>query len=413
MSVNYATGLSEYEHKGKCGLPETFDSPSEVHGKVEQLAEWIRSSRHVVVHTGAGISTAAGIPDFRGPNGVWTLEQKGQAPKLNVTFDSARPTFTHMALVALERAGLVHYVITQNVDGLHIRSGFPRNRLSELHGDMFVEECNKCGAQYIRSHAVPTMALKPTGNSCTYTKAKGIRCRGKLYDTILDWEDSLPKRDLDLADEHSKMADLSLTLGTTLQIVPSGNLPLAVKKNGGKLAVVNLQPTKHDKKCNLKINAFVDDVMKKLCCILGVTVMDFQRPVVSLQSVHTQKTKKKGPVILVDSELWEDTNTMDTSNGLRQIGPVKEENKLDDNSSKNVEKDSKTQEILSESIKLNNLNTESLELTEQDAERDLNSMKSAGFVESSESTCAQADGINKDNEHLEGPKPKLIKLEHI
>lgn len=112
---------------------------------------------------------------------------------------------------------------------------------------MFVEQCDKCGTQYIRSTCVPTMGQKPTGNPCIQEKKRGV-CRGKILDTILDWEDALPDRDLDFADQHAKKADLSLCLGTSLQIVPSGNLPLATKRNNGKLVIVNLQPTKHDKK---------------------------------------------------------------------------------------------------------------------------------------------------------------------
>lgn len=299
MSVNYADGLSPYEHKGRCGLPEKFDPPDVVHNKVFELAQWIESSKHVVIHTGAGISTSAGIPDFRGPNGVWTLEQRGERPTFSVTFESAIPTLTHRALVALEAAGYVKYIITQNVDGLHLRSGFPRNRLSELHGNMFVEECNKCGVQYVNKMAVVTMGMKLTGNSCTQSKCRG-RCRGKLQDTILDWEHALPDRDLRLADEHARKADLSICLGTSLQIVPSGNLPLATKRNGGKLAIVNLQPTKHDKKANLKINAYVDDVMKHLCDILHIRIPEFVKPMVLLQSIHTTPNNEEALNVVIN-----------------------------------------------------------------------------------------------------------------
>uniref|UniRef100_A0A0B6ZQJ5 protein acetyllysine N-acetyltransferase n=1 Tax=Arion vulgaris TaxID=1028688 RepID=A0A0B6ZQJ5_9EUPU len=297
MSVNYASGLSPYENKGKCGLPETFDSPEILSQKLDQLASLVRCSKHIVVHTGAGISTSAGIPDFRGPKGVWTLEEKGESPQFDITFDSAEPTATHMALVALERAGIVKYVVSQNIDGLHLKSGFPRNRLSELHGNMFIEECNKCGYQYIKKYCVPTMARNMTGGSCTQIKSRGT-CRGKLIDTILDWENSLPEQDLNTAVEQCKKSDLTICLGTSLQILPSGNIPLLTKKNGGKIVIVNLQPTKHDKKCDLKIAAYVDDVMRRLCEALDVDIPKYSGPSVCLTSVHTLKSEKRLHIVV-------------------------------------------------------------------------------------------------------------------
>ncbi|XP_013807449.1 NAD-dependent protein deacylase sirtuin-6 isoform X2 [Apteryx mantelli] len=249
MAVNYAAGLSPYSDKGKCGLPEIFDPPEELERKVRELADLIRSSSNVVFHTGAGISTSSGIPDFRGPNGVWTMEEKGLSPKFDTTFENARPSKTHMALLGLQRVGILKFLVSQNVDGLHVRSGFPRDKLAELHGNMFVEECVKCG-------------------------------KGKLRDTILDWEDSLPDRDLMLADEACRKADLSITLGTSLQIKPSGNLPLITKKRGGKLVIVNLQATKHDRQADLRIHAYVDDVMTKLMKHLGLEVPEWTGPVV-------------------------------------------------------------------------------------------------------------------------------------
>lgn len=81
---------------------------------------------------------------FRGPNGVWTLERKGEKPTINISFDDAIPTKTHMALKALVESGHVKYIISQNIDGLHLKSGLPRKYISELHGNMFIENCTKC-----------------------------------------------------------------------------------------------------------------------------------------------------------------------------------------------------------------------------------------------------------------------------
>ncbi|XP_043576809.1 NAD-dependent protein deacetylase sirtuin-6 isoform X1 [Chiloscyllium plagiosum] len=279
MSVNYAAGLSEYEHKGKCGLPENFDPPDELERKVLELADLVRNASYVVVHTGAGISTSSGIPDFRGPRGVWTMEEQGLEPKFDTTFEEARPSKTHMALVALQRAGLVKYVVSQNVDGLHVRSGFPRDKLSELHGNMFVEECMKCGKQYVRETVVGTMGLKTTGRLCDVKKARGLRaCRGKLRDTILDWEDALPERDLSLADEACRKSDVAIALGSSLQIKPSSNLPFSTKKRGGKLVIVNLQATKLDRHSDLRIFSYVDEVMGKLMKHVGIEIPKWEGP---------------------------------------------------------------------------------------------------------------------------------------
>lgn len=274
MSVNYAAGLSYYPHKGKCGQPELFDSPEQLEIKMAEFTKLFREAKHIVFHTGAGVSTSAGIPDFRGPKGVWTLEEKGKAPQMETTFDDAKPSITHMALVRLVEENFVQYIISQNVDGLHIKSGLARSHLSELHGNMFIEKCDRCETEYIRKNAVTTVGLKKTGRVCV---KKGVRgnCRGKLRDTILDWEDSLPYKDLVMAEHHSRQADLAICLGTSLQIQPSGNLPLFTVRNGGKLVIVNLQKTRHDKKATLVINHYVDGVMKELMDRLGISIPSF------------------------------------------------------------------------------------------------------------------------------------------
>ena len=81
---------------------------------------------------------------FRGPKGVWTLEKKGLKPQINISFDDAEPTFTHMAIVALANADYIKYVVSQNIDGLHLKSGLERSKLSELHGNMFIGQCSLC-----------------------------------------------------------------------------------------------------------------------------------------------------------------------------------------------------------------------------------------------------------------------------
>ncbi|KAI5651554.1 sir2 family domain-containing protein [Phthorimaea operculella] len=277
MSCNYAEGLSPYEHKGVLGIPEKFDPIEKFNEKCELLAQFIAQSKHVVVHTGAGISTSAGIPDFRGPNGVWTLEKEGKKPSINVSFADAEPTKTHMILKKLVECKKVQYIVSQNIDGLHLKSGLPRKYLAELHGNMFIDECNLCKKQFVRHRPVETVGKKCSGVPCASEHVGGRPCRGRLYDGVLDWEHSLPENDLLMAEWHSSIADLSICLGTTLQIIPSGNLPLETAKYGGKLVICNLQPTKHDNKADLVINYYVDEVLERVMNILGLDIPSYNK----------------------------------------------------------------------------------------------------------------------------------------
>ncbi|XP_076897588.1 NAD-dependent protein deacetylase SRT1-like [Bidens hawaiensis] len=184
MSLGHAEKLSYIEDVGNVGMTEIHDPPHILHDKIERLTKIIRKSKHLVVFTGAGISTSCGIPDFRGPTGIWTLQRGGNAlPEASLPFHRAMPSRTHMALVELERAGILKFVISQNIDGLHLRSGIPREKLSELHGNSFMEKCTSCGNEYFRDFEVESVGLKVTPRRCS-----NVDCDAKLKDTVLDWE---------------------------------------------------------------------------------------------------------------------------------------------------------------------------------------------------------------------------------
>ncbi|KAF9589287.1 hypothetical protein IFM89_022357 [Coptis chinensis] len=268
MSLGYAEKLSYKEDVGSVGMSEIFDSPTILQHKIEELALLIQQSKHLVAFTGAGISTSCGIPDFRGPKGVWTLQREGKGvPQASLPFHRAMPSFTHMALVELEKAGILKFVISQNVDSLHLRSGIPREKLSELHGNSFRELCPSCGVEYVRDFEVETIGLKETSRRCSNEK-----CGAKLKDT-----DALPPKEMNQAEKHCRMADVVLCLGTSLQITPACNLPLKCIRGGGKIVIVNLQHTPKDKKANLVIHGRVDKVIAGAIKFLNLRISPYVR----------------------------------------------------------------------------------------------------------------------------------------
>ena len=123
MSLNYAAALSKYPDKGVLGTVEIFEDSNKVEEKASILSSIISTSQNIVFLTGAGISTSAGIPDFRGPHGVWTLEEKGLTPEVNIDFTQANPSLTHFAINAIADSGKDCYIVSQNVDNLHMKSG--------------------------------------------------------------------------------------------------------------------------------------------------------------------------------------------------------------------------------------------------------------------------------------------------
>jgi len=238
---------------------------------VKELAEIVRTSKHLVVYTGAGVSTSAKIPDYRGPQGVWTLREKGQSPHFEVTIEQALPTPTHMALVELYKHKIMKFLASTNVDGLHRRSGIPEHGMTEFHGNCYLEVCSKkaCGKEYLRTFdASSHRSDHKTGRKCD-------ECGNHLMDSIINFGENLPQRELENAAFEAGKSDLSLVLGTSMRVSPANQFPLQAVTNGGKLVIINLQKTPYDKKAHLIIRERTDKVILMLFNELGLNIPNY------------------------------------------------------------------------------------------------------------------------------------------
>eukprot|EP01083_Nonionella_stella_P288077 980496_1 len=263
---------------------EFFDDKEALQIKIKKLAQLIRKSKHFVAFTGAGISTSAGIPDFRsGRNtilntgsGKWEKidaikkGKKFNTGKKKIDSFKAYPTPCHMALVSLIKYKYLKYIISQNTDGLHRRSGIPKDNISELHGNRTLEVCDKCTKGYIRDYTCRNSRRchdHKTGRYCTV-----INCGGNLCDTIINFGENPHLKALEKAESNSKICDLMLCLGSSLTVIPAAYMPeeigykwkVETKENKEiihNLVIVNLQKTPCDDICSLRIFAKIDDVM--------------------------------------------------------------------------------------------------------------------------------------------------------
>ncbi len=233
--------------------PAVGDAPD-----LDEVAGWLRDAKRVVVLTGAGMSTESGIPDFRGPNGVWTknpaaektstLEHYMGDPevrrlawrnRLDGKYWKAEPNAAHRALVDLERKGALHLLVTQNIDGLHHAAGQSPEMVIEIHGNVREAKCMVCGWRGPMSDTLDRVRAGDPDPACEL-------CGGILKSATISFGENLVAEDLERAQRDAARADLFLALGTSLGVYPAAALPELALRRGARLVIMNAEETPFD-----------------------------------------------------------------------------------------------------------------------------------------------------------------------
>jgi len=243
---------------------------------MQDVRTWIAKAQRVVVLTGAGISTDSGIPDFRGPQGVWTKNPKAEMlsdirhymadpevrrlswqSRLEHTAWRAQPNAGHQALVELERRGKLHALITQNIDELHQLAGHAPDKVIEVHGTMRKVVCMSCGERAPMEKALARVRAREADPACR-------TCGGILKSATISFGQQLEPEVIDRAMQVAAEADLFLSVGTSLQVYPiAGAVPIA-KRAGARVVIVNAEPTPFDELADAVFNESISAVLPKL-----------------------------------------------------------------------------------------------------------------------------------------------------
>ncbi|KAI8772806.1 NAD-dependent protein deacetylase Sirt6 [Biomphalaria glabrata] len=301
---------------------EYFDSLERVQAQALHIAEIIRKSQYCIAFTGAGISTAAGIGDFRGVDGKWTNLDKrklygaksAKSGSSRTNLIDLRPTYTHEALFKLLEMKLLKFIISQNTDGLHLVSGVHPDQIAELHGNSFVEKCEKCHSRFqrtfpVRMHQTGVCPPKPCPkcniNHRTGRKCSKPECEGCLMNTIINFGDHLETPVLNKAKKEAEQADAVLTLGSTLMVFPANEL-VTCGPEPHRLIICNRQITAYDEECyktgkdgkqlGSRVFGNCDNLMKEVMKRL-MPKAELDQWEASRSSRMKEYSKKRGPEI--------------------------------------------------------------------------------------------------------------------
>jgi NAD-dependent SIR2 family protein deacetylase len=201
-------------------------------------------ARHLVVFTGAGISTESGLADFRGQDGLWTRQAKG-LPTKSIDFASAEPNAGHLAIAELQKLGKLSFLISQNVDNLHLRSGIRPEVIAELHGNITKLRCQNC--EFLMDNFEDQIP-------CPI-------CGGLMASSVVNFGQSLPQHDLEDAYCHSKKADLFLAVGSSLVVTPAANMPRIALQARARLVIINQGETPLDSVAHLRFEEKISEVL--------------------------------------------------------------------------------------------------------------------------------------------------------
>jgi NAD-dependent deacetylase len=245
--------------------------------QVDAIRSWIDDAQRVVVLTGAGISTESGIPDFRGPKGLWTrnpaaekmsdiryyvadreVRKAAWLARMDHPAWTAAPNSGHMALVSLETRGKLHALVTQNIDGLHQRAGNSSSRVIEIHGTVHDVKCLDCGWKGPMRDTLERVRAGEDDPPCR-------ACGGMLKSDTISFGQAIVPETLQRAFEAALQAEVLLAIGSTLQVYPVAGLVPAAKEVGAQVVIINAQPTPFDDIADGVLNDPIGEVLPQVC----------------------------------------------------------------------------------------------------------------------------------------------------